>query len=49
MQAPNAASVHRNPRQRYVTNAFRPLVAARAGRIGITDLPARQAEFLIIR
>src|ERR1700740_663061 len=30
-EAPDAASVHRNPHQRYVTNAFRPLIAARAG------------------
>jgi len=36
---PDAAASHRNPRQRYVTIAFRPLLEARAGQTSAGDLP----------
>ncbi|HEY0850030.1 MAG TPA: hypothetical protein VGD96_08960, partial [Bradyrhizobium sp.] len=39
MNPPDAAASHRNPRQRYVTIAFRPLLEARAGRTSAGDLP----------
>jgi hypothetical protein len=36
---PDANGVHRNPRQRSVTIAKRPLMEARAGQINTPDLP----------